>query len=148
MSKHNARRQAIQQLVSTQEIRTQDELVRQLKNRNYSVTQATISRDIGDLGLIKVGGFYRLPGEAPAPAHLERTLRDKILRVAPAGPHLVVLHTNPGEAGSVGLSLDRLTWTGIVGTIAGDDTVFIACHSVKSGQQIIKRLQALLGDET
>ena len=92
------------------------------------VTQSSVSRDIAALRLVKVDGVYRR-----APARRSRARDPDELRIAegvltaePAGDALVVVHTPPGEANRVGVALDRLAWPEIVGTIAGDDTIFLA----------------------
>ncbi len=115
---------------------SQHEIVAALRGAGHDVTQATVSRDLRDLGAVKVHGrdglTYRLPDEVPRSVagdltarNLRRTLEDFALAINPAGS-LVVLTTAPGHAGAVARALDLAAEPGVVGTIAGDDTIFIA----------------------
>ena len=96
---------------------------------------------------VAVGSLTVLPGLPPQDRrepHEER-IRANVLAVTPAGPNLVVIHTPPGEASAVALALDRLAPAGLVGTVAGDDTIFAAVESARAGRELVRRLKALAG---
>jgi transcriptional regulator of arginine metabolism len=132
-------------LVSTRELRTQEEVAAALEAEGWAVTQSSVSRDIAALHLIKVDGAYRRPEkQRAARSGHEQTITESVLGCAAAGDALVVLHTPPGEAGRVGLALDRLGWTEVVGTIAGDDTIFIAARDSAAQRRLLQSLQRLI----
>jgi len=137
----------ILELVATRPLRTQDELADALNQEGWEVTQSSVSRDIAALGLIKVDGLYR----RPAAAHLhelidpnERRLAESLLSVEPAGDALLVLHTPPGEAQRVGSAIDLLAWPEVVGTIGGDDTIFVATRNRAAQTHLIRQLRELM----
>lgn len=139
------------ELVATRPIRTQEELAEALAQEGWEVTQSSISRDITALGLVKVDGIYRRAAatrsrEVTDPN--ERRLAESLLTVDPAGDALLVLHTPPGEAQRVGSALDLLAWPEVVGTIAGDDTIFLATRHAAAQTQILRRLRAIMGGPT
>lgn len=136
----SARQTAILQAVSQEEIATQNDLVRALKKRGVPATQVSISRDIAELGLIKAGGAYKA-ATAEAGAHdPEMPLRTFVRRVDAAGPNLTVVRCDAGAAPRVGLVLDGLDMPGLVGTLAGDDTVFVASDSGAAQKRLIEFL--------
>ncbi len=140
----------ILELVATRPMRTQDELADALGQEGWEVTQSSVSRDISQLGLVKVDGIYARPVAArlvEVTDPNERRLAESLLTVDPAGDALLVLHTPPGEAQRVGNALDLLAWPEIVGTIAGDDTIFIAVSNAAAQVMIGRRLRSLLGTE-
>lgn len=131
----SARQRKIRQLVSRSSIRNQSALVSILKKAGVSATQASVSRDLVELGIEKIGGFYRLakdngPSERFAPMDL-----------LPAGTNLIVARCRPGLASALAVEIDEQGYAGIVGTIAGDDTVFIAVNSKKDQTDVIERLR-------
>lgn len=129
-------------LVSSRSIATQEELVHLLKTEGWDVTQSSVSRDVKALGLVKQGGFYKKPTRA-AGRHEdpdETRVREGVLLVKPAGENLVVVHTASGEASRVGVAMDRLAWAEVVGTVAGDDTIFVAVHDAEAQRSLMKRL--------
>jgi transcriptional regulator of arginine metabolism len=134
------------ELVATRPIQTQEELAEALAQEGWEVNQSSISRDISQLGLVKIDGVYRRPA-ATRLVHIadpnERRLVESVLTVETAGSALLVLHTPPGEAQRAGNALDLLAWPEIVGTIAGDDTIFIAVVDSTAQQTLHRRLQAL-----
>jgi len=138
----------ILELVATRPIRTQDELADALGQEGWEVTQSSVSRDISQLGLVKVDGIYARPVAArlvEVTDPNERRLAESLLTVDPAGDALLVLHTPPGEAQRAGNALDLLAWPEIVGTIAGDDTIFVAVGNSAGQVLLARRLHALLG---
>src|SRR5687768_12202299 len=117
----------ILEIISTRAVHTQEELAEVLAAEGWEVTQPSVSRDISALRLVKVGGAYRrAPRAGAAQDPDEHRIAEGVLTCEPAGDALLVLHTPPGEANRVAVALDRLAWPAIVGTIAGDDTIFLA----------------------
>ncbi len=140
MSDTQVRRAALLKLVQDNRIRSQTRLIQMLKKQGIRATQATISRDIHNLGLVKAFGYYSLPGKVAQVSNPAELLKGKILSFRRAGNNLVVIHTHPGEAGFVGHVLDSAGWSSIAGTVAGDDTIFVACDSAASSTEIRQRL--------
>jgi transcriptional regulator of arginine metabolism len=129
------RQEAILSLISRHQIATQEELVERLVRVGIETTQATVSRDIAELGLVRLGGpdtHYVKPNEglgAASPAGREERLR-RLLRDLPMtvrrGQGMAVLTTIPGSANSLASAIDAAAWPEVIGTIAGDDTIFAA----------------------
>ncbi len=137
----------ILELVATRPLRTQEELAEALGQGGWDVTQSSVSRDIAALGLIKSDGIYL----RPASAHIreigdpnQRRIAESLLSVETAGDALLVLHTPPGEAQRVGSALDLLAWPEVVGTIGGDDTIFVATRNASAQTRIVKHLRGLM----
>jgi transcriptional regulator of arginine metabolism len=140
-------RQAIVlELVDREPITSQEQLREQLKGRGIEVTQATLSRDIRDLGLVKRAsdGAYRRPGlEEPAGdplATLRRAVAEFLRRIE-AVQNLVVLRTDPGQAQTVAVALDRARLPDVAGTIGGDDTILVIARDEKRAAALVKRLE-------
>lgn len=142
------RQRAIRDLVEQRPIRTQQELATALRERGFRTTQATISRDVAELGLIKVSRegtvAYGLPprlleAETSGEDRLRALLGDLPLEIHEAGL-LLVLRTMPGSAHPIAAALDRTRWSEIAGSIAGDDTVFVAVPDRASLQRLKRRL--------
>jgi transcriptional regulator of arginine metabolism len=137
----NRRQRTIAELIRSNALSSQDELAERLGALGYAVTQATISRDLEQLGAVKVRRdgqlSYALPEGARngAPALLTSVFRDWVRSVEPAAS-LVVLRTPPGSAHLVGVALDQSALTEIVGTICGDDTIFIACRAAADAKAL------------
>jgi transcriptional regulator of arginine metabolism len=137
----------ILELLSTQRLHTQEELVEALAKEGWDVTQSSVSRDIAELGLIKVDGAYHrpLPDERRTVDPNELRIREGVLRADPAGDALVVLRTPPGDANGVAVAIDRLAWPEVVGTLAGDDTIFVATRNKTTQQRILGQVRRLAG---
>lgn len=136
-----ARQAAILAAITAEDVATQNDLVKALKKRGVQATQVSISRDIAELGLVKAGGVYKpstVEGGATDP---ELPLRTFVRRVDAAGPNLTVVKCDTGTAPRVGLSLDGISVPGVVGTLAGDDTVFVAVDSAAAQKRLIEFLQ-------
>jgi transcriptional regulator of arginine metabolism len=138
----------ILEMVATRPIRTQEELAEALSGEGWEVTQSSVSRDISQLGLVKSDGIYARPAltrlvDVVDPN--ERRIAESVLTIDAAGDALLVLHTPPGEAQRVGSALDLLAWPEIVGTIAGDDTIFLAMVNAAAQAVVARRLNALQG---
>jgi transcriptional regulator of arginine metabolism len=143
------RRTQILDLLHADAVWTQEELRRKLAKRGIRVTQATVSRDIEELGLVKTREGYRVPEAAehatpPQPA-LAIILKEFLTDTRQAA-NLVILKTHPGNAHSVGVVLDAEPWPEVVGTIAGDDTIFVAARSSRDATRIRKKILALIAD--
>ncbi|MEO8634734.1 MAG: arginine repressor [Gemmatimonadales bacterium] len=136
----------ILELISTRPIRTQEDLADALGAEGWAVTQSSVSRDITSLKLVKVEGAYqRATRVAAAPEHPdEHRIADGVLTVDIAGDALIVLHTSAGEANRVAVALDRLAWPDVAGTIAGDDTIFVAVKHGRAQQRVVRKVRALV----
>lgn len=149
-AKQNARHQTILTLISEEHIETQEDLIRKLKEQGVSCTQATVSRDIKELKLIKIAddnGKYRYAAvtkeEGRLSAKYDKIIRETIISATAAG-NLVVIKTYPGMANAACAAIDALRWDGVVGTIAGDDTIFTAVHNDECAGWITDRIHRLL----
>jgi transcriptional regulator of arginine metabolism len=146
-----ARQQAIADVVRDRGLRTQRELVAALKDKGFSVTQATVSRDITEMGLVKVrvdgAQVYALPAtevavEPGGQQRLIQLLSDLPIDVRQSGSMLVI-QAMPGTAHALAAALDRAHWKDVLGTIAGDDTLFVACADESARVRVGKRLLKL-----
>lgn len=125
------RQDAIRDLVRHNHIRTQSDLVAQLRDRGFDVTQATISRDITDLGLEKdVRGVYMLPED-----YRLRSIAASAVRETRRAQNQVLLLCDPGTASSVAAALDASQTQGVLGSIAGDDTILVICADDAQGER-------------
>jgi transcriptional regulator of arginine metabolism len=145
------RQQAIRDLLEQHAVRTQHELAATLRERGFRATQATVSRDVAELGLVKVSRSgiqaYALPPrvdemELSGEERLGKLVHDLPVEVRQAGL-LLVVRTIPGSAHAIAAALDRVHWSEVVGSIAGDDTLFIAFADRTSLQRVRKRLLRL-----
>lgn len=148
------RHRQIREIVERQEIRTQHELAAALRGRGFRVTQATVSRDVAELGLVKVGHGA---GTAYGPASrevvteagsTEQRLRDLLnglpVELRRAGL-LLVIRALPGSAHAIAAALDRCRWPEVVGSLAGDDTVFVAFADAEALERVRLRLLRAAG---
>ena len=134
----------ILELISTRPVRTQEDLADALTALGWDVTQSSVSRDIATLRLVKVDGAYRRPPpRAPRIDPDERRVGEGVLTMETAGDALVVLHTPPGEANHVAVALDRLAWPEVIGTIAGDDTIFLAVRNAAAQRRVLRAARRL-----
>ena len=139
------RQEKIVSLLRRHRIRNQTDLVDRLRKSGFEVTQSSISRDLHHLGVIKAGGRYRMPDsrEEAAAGTLEDVAR--FLRKVPrAGANLTVVHTAIGAAQTVALAVDGAAWPEVVGTVAGDDTLFIATLSGREQRKLLHRLEKIM----
>jgi len=149
------RQNTIRDLIAESLVTSQDELRRKLRRRGIEVTQATLSRDIHDLRLVKGPSGYSLPtqnghGSATAteddddsPPSVAETLESFGLRVRQA-LNQVVIGTVMGGAQPVAAALDYEAWSEVVGTLAGDDTVLVICPDAKRASEVHSRLRIML----
>jgi transcriptional regulator of arginine metabolism len=140
----------IREIITSNDIETQDELVDELKNAGFNITQATISRDIKELHLVKVplmdGRYkYSLPADQRFNPlqKLKRMLIDAFVRIDSAG-NLLVMKTLPGNAQAIGALMDNLDWEEILGTICGDDTCLIICRTPDDGEKVTNKFLDML----
>jgi transcriptional regulator of arginine metabolism len=149
------RQHKIVRLLEANAVTSQGQLVDLLAAGGLVATQATVSRDLEDLGAVKVrvpGGetvyaIPELPKDQPAPEdHLRRVLGDWVGEIAHSG-NIVVLRTPPGSAHVVGSALDRAALAGILGTVAGDDTLIVVAAEQPGGAALARRLSDLAGLE-
>lgn len=140
----------IREIITNEEVETQDQLVDKLKSAGVDVTQATVSRDIKELHLIKVplpdGRYkYSLPSvhKFNAEEKLRRMLTDAFVGIDSAS-HFIILKTLPGNAQAVGSLIDNLAWDEMLGTICGDDTCMIICRDEAKTVEVKSRLLALI----
>lgn len=155
-----ARHARIVELIRERPIRSQGELAELLAAQGVQVTQATLSRDLEELGAVKVRGgdggpaVYLIPedGQRPlrdaeqAPARLVRLLRELLTGVDTSG-NIAVLRTPPGAAQFLASALDRAGLPEVVGTIAGDDTIFVVAREAVGGAELGKKLAGWAGQE-
>lgn len=145
MSSLEDRRRVILDAIAEHRIETQEQMVDALRERGIEASQASISRDITALRLVKADGRWTAPPRELATANpFEERIAGRLLSVAAAGHHLLVLRTPPGEAQGVALALDNLALDGVVGTIAGDDTIFVAVVDSDAGFAVTDRLSSLI----
>ncbi|MEO8032681.1 MAG: arginine repressor [Gemmatimonadota bacterium] len=133
----------ILELISTRPLHTQEELADALASEGWDVTQSSVSRDITALKLVKIEGAYQRPTRITADAvHPdERRIADGVLTAEPAGDAMIVLHTPPGEANRVAVAIDRLAWADVVGTLAGDDTIFVASRGGEAQRKLLRHFR-------
>lgn len=145
-----ARRQsAILDVVQHQPVRNQEQLRRQLRTAGFDVTQATLSRDIRELQLVKGGpdGAYRAPAPPAANGNgagglLQKALAEYLTKVDQV-QQLVLLRTGPGQAQILGVAIDGARLTDVVGTLAGDDTILVITRGARQARTLVKRLEAI-----
>jgi len=136
------RRQAILEILEQQPVAKQSDFVALLQVRGVEATQSSISRDLRELGIAKLAdGYAQLDAAAQLTDALvpEGFVRD----VQAAGANLTVIQTATGAAARVALSLDRSNWPEIVGTISGDDTIFVATRNAGEQKQLLSKLRSL-----
>lgn len=148
------RHSAIRELVAHSPVNSQDELRRKLRRRGFAVTQATLSRDLHELRLLKGPGGYSLPSangngsaatadEDDAPPSLAEMIESFGLRVTRA-MNQVVISTVMGGAQPVAAALDHEEWPAVVGTLAGDDTVLVICLDQRRAADVESKIRTLL----
>jgi transcriptional regulator of arginine metabolism len=143
MVSKRARQGKILELARKRQVRSQEELSSLLKREGIDVTQSTLSRDIRELALFKVRGRYQVGGElnsAPSGEAIRRAFEQFVVRTGVSG-NIVMIRTTPGNAHSIGVVLDAVQWPEILGTVAGDDTVFVLLRNGHSGRKVLNRIR-------
>lgn len=137
-------------LIETMNVETQEDLAELLKSRGVSVTQATVSRDIKELRLIKVlseKGNYKYAtvdkAEAGMKERFVRIFSDSVISITPSA-NLIILKTLAGSANAAAEAVDSMHWNEIVGSIAGDNTIFLAAKDEKAVPELVKKLSQMM----
>ena len=143
-----SRHKAIREMIEQGPIVDQKELQRLLQRRGLEAGQATLSRDIRELGLVKSAEGYSLPSREAVSAtelpSVDRLVREFVTSVRTA-QNLLVTKTSVGSAQPVAAALDEENWPEALGTIAGDDTILIVCQSNRAAERLASRMQVMLG---
>jgi transcriptional regulator of arginine metabolism len=143
------RRQAITRLLEAHAIQRQAELVELLRQEGFPATQSSVSRDLRDLGAAKMKNGYSLPKPTEVDnAQALQVVADSVREIRTAGPNLLVIMTQVGAAQRVAVTLDRIAWPEIVGTLSGDDTIFVATVSSTQQRRLRGRLRQHLKKAT
>ena len=148
----NARHNKILELIEEKEIETQEELCKELAEANFAVTQATVSRDVRELRLFKVAGTkkrYRYAAIGKGEEELSdkmRSLFQACIESIQTVGNIVVTKTLNGNGANAGVIIDMLKYSEIVGSIAGDDTVFSLCKTAEDAETVRARLERLAGN--
>jgi transcriptional regulator of arginine metabolism len=140
-----ARRAALAKIIREQAVGRQAELVAMLRKHGHVATQSSVSRDLRELGVAKLGDRYVLPESAVAVKNDFSSLKQFVSAVMTAGTNLTVLRTTVGAAQSVAVAIDTGRWPEVIGTISGDDTIFIATAGPREQQKLGERLHAIFG---
>ncbi len=147
-----ARQQTIRDIVHREAVASQDDLRRRLARIGIEVTQATLSRDVHEIGLVKSSEGYALPGHAESNGNgangdaghpVERLIREFVTEVREA-QNLLVIKTTVGSAQPVAVALDAQDWPEVVGTVAGDDTFLVISQDNRSARRLADRMRELL----
>ena len=151
MANKRARQTTIRELIEAREVGSQEELRKLLRQRGWDVTQATLSRDLHELGVARVsapdGARYTLSSAGPPSEEspiLEAVLPPLFRSVDGVG-ELVVIRTVPGGAQPIARAIDAESWPDILGTLAGDDTILLICRSSPARDRLVRRIKALAG---
>ncbi|HTT03483.1 MAG TPA: hypothetical protein VMG11_15490 [Steroidobacteraceae bacterium] len=138
------RRGAIVRLLRNGVVRKQADLVHLLRRDGHEATQSSVSRDLRDLGVLKASGRYVMPPDEITRANGDfGALAQFVRQIRAAGSCLLVVRTMIGAAQSVAVAIDKAEWSEVVGTLSGDDTIFIATENRSAQSQLITRLQRL-----
>jgi transcriptional regulator of arginine metabolism len=139
------RRAAILRIIRESTVHSQDELVKILRKHGFEATQSSVSRDLRELGVAKAGDRYIVPSEA-VEANPFAAVANFVVGVRTAGPSLTVVKTASGHAQSVTVAIDQANWPEVVGTISGDDTIFIATEDACAQDKLRDRLRDIFGE--
>lgn len=140
--KRNGRHEAIKQIVRSDVIRTQRDLVQELRQKGFTCTQATVSRDIADMGLEKLSeGRYALSEDL----YLQRMVVDFVLGVESVG-NQVVINTEASTAPGIGSAIDAAGLTDVIGTIAGYNTVLVICRNTEAAESVAEHICRIRGE--
>lgn len=133
------RQEILAEIVRSKSIASQGLLLKELERQGIQATQASISRDLVELGIVKIKGIYRLPSLVATKAPM-----GQIVDIDTAGENLIIIKTPPGQASMTALAVDRAKIPGVVGTVAGDDTFFIATKSQTEQKMVIKQILRIM----
>jgi len=145
------RERRIREILAHHPVETQEDLVDRLREQGLAVTQATVSRDIKRMGLVKVpwtdGRSHYVAPEKPSPVDVLRRLQHattEYVLSADTGEELVVIHTLTGRANAVAAAIDEMQWDDVVGTVAGDDTILVVPRRRAVRDRVLGRLRNLM----
>jgi transcriptional regulator of arginine metabolism len=147
MISKKARQGRILEIARKRQVGSQEELSSILRQEGVGVTQSTLSRDIRELGLVKVRGSYQSPGDLPSiPSNdaVRRAFEQFVIQTGVSG-NIVMIKTSPGNAHSIGVVLDAAQWPEVMGTVAGDDTVFVLLRNGQLGKRVMERIREFTG---
>jgi transcriptional regulator of arginine metabolism len=130
------RQQEILGIISAKKVATQQELAAELSARGMQATQSSVSRDVVEMGLSKLNGYYFSPKPALAAS-------GPVLGIDTAGDNLIVIKTDAGQASPAALAIDRAKIDEVIGTVAGDDTIFVAVKNLPAQRIAIKKIVKL-----
>lgn len=150
----NYRQAKIRAIVEAQSIETQEELAAILRDQKIDVTQATVSRDIKEMHLVKVPcgrGKYRyaFPKDlqrAHSEVKMQKIFQDVVTHIETSG-NLIVIKTHPGAGGTVAFALDNANWQEIIGTVAGDDTILVVVREGMSAKDLAEHMRNMITSE-
>jgi transcriptional regulator of arginine metabolism len=138
------RRNAVVRLLASGNVHKQQDLVRLLRKQGYVATQSSISRDLREIGVSKARGRYVLPPQDVVHANGKfSSLAQFVHEIRRAGPCMTVVKTSTGAAQSVAVAIDKAEWPEVVGTLSGDDTIFIATGTARAQAGIVSRLREM-----
>jgi transcriptional regulator of arginine metabolism len=138
------RRQALLEILTTGAVRRQSDFVEELMAQGIEATQSSVSRDLRELGIVKRGDGYKRIEQDATPAGFTELPAGFVRDIQPAGGNLTVIKTAIGAAQRVAVYLDRSGWPEIVGTLSGDDTIFIATENGHDQKILLGRLRSSL----
>jgi transcriptional regulator of arginine metabolism len=136
----HARRETLRRIITGSPVGRQEDLVRLLGKAGFPATQSSVSRDLRELGVAKRGDRYVLPDDAAPVVDDFAAVARFVRSIRPAGPNLAVIRTTAGAAQSVAIVLDRADWPEVVGTLSGDDTIFVATAGAAPQRRLLARL--------
>jgi transcriptional regulator of arginine metabolism len=143
------RQNRLLQIVKERDVRNQNEIIHRFMELGVPVTQASVSRDIRELGLVKVGGRYATPAAVTATSGQgngsDLGLAGLIRAVRAVGANLIIVQTPAGEASSVAVTIDQQQLSDVAGTVAGDDTIFVAVPSRAAQGRVLATLKSWAG---
>ncbi len=140
-----ARREALRRIILQSAVGRQQDLVRLLRKTGHHATQSSVSRDLRELGVAKLGDRYMMPDDVQPEAGGFGSVAGFVRHLRTAGPHLTVVRTAAGAAQSVAIAIDRAQWSEVVGTVSGDDTIFVATAGAAAQRKLLARLNHAFG---
>ena len=138
MSKEK-RQETLSEIIRSKRIGSQLQIHKELKRLGIHTTQASISRDFVELGVVKIKGIYQLPAIVT-----REVLMGEIMEIDTAGDNLIIVKTPPGQASMTALAVDKMKIPGVVGTVAGDDTLFVATKSQTEQKMVMKQIMKII----
>jgi transcriptional regulator of arginine metabolism len=138
-----SRRAAILRIIRESTVRNQEDLVKALHKQGFEATQSSVSRDLRELNVAKAGDHYIPPAEEPLASNHFASVSNFVVEVKTAGDALTVVKTTTGTAQSVAVAIDKSDWPEVVGTISGDDTIFLATEDARAQRKLRDRLREI-----